>query len=205
MLTEEQSRELHRGCQLYARELLTPAEFVSFLGRLTRPDNLGQVLRHVPAEVAQALAAQTARYRPVKAVGYWRSVPADLDPSNDRFPDPRRLVQPTWQAPERPRLASYLRQGRVYARWRGISSCRFRCAVEPGAIGSRCLTDGEWVWPEGLVHYVEAHDVCLPEEFVATMGRNRWQVPVEEGGPCYDTQGDPDYDFWITWAAVHCR
>jgi len=43
--------------------------------------------------------------------------------------------------------------------------CRF-CGRE---IGFRELTDGRWVWPEGLGHYVEAHDVRLPEAFLASV------------------------------------
>jgi len=33
-------------------------------------------------------------------------------------------------------------------------------------MGSSDLTDGVYVWPEGLVHYVEKHNVRLPTEFV---------------------------------------
>jgi hypothetical protein len=35
-----------------------------------------------------------------------------------------------------------------------------------------------------LEHYVVAHDVCLPEAFVATMRANRWQV-----SPALDRDG----------------
>jgi len=39
------------------------------------------------------------------------------------------------------------------------------------------LTDGEWVWPEGLSHYVEYHNLILPDEVVQTMRRNNYQIP----------------------------
>ena len=32
--------------------------------------------------------------------------------------------------------------------------------------GSLELTDGTYVWPEGLAHYVEQHGVKLPGEFL---------------------------------------
>lgn len=38
-----------------------------------------------------------------------------------------------------------------------------RCGVR--GLGCAERTDGIFVWPEGLVHYVESHDVRLPEEF----------------------------------------
>jgi len=37
--------------------------------------------------------------------------------------------------------------------------------------GSRDLTDGDYLWPEGLSHYVLAHGVRLPTEFAAHIER----------------------------------
>ena len=45
------------------------------------------------------------------------------------------------------------------------SFCRFACGET--AMGAEDLTDGTYVWPSGLVHYVEQHAVGLPEAFVA--------------------------------------
>jgi len=68
-------------------------------------------------------------------------------------------------------------------------------------MGSWDLTDGEWVRPQGLAHYVERHRVCLPDEFVETMRVNCWRVPREvallppgEAGLNYD------WSFWVAWA-----
>lgn len=37
-----------------------------------------------------------------------------------------------------------------------------------GPIGTAsCYTDGEWLWPGDLRHYVSRYHVALPEEFVA--------------------------------------
>lgn len=48
----------------------------------------------------------------------------------------------------------------------GTSLCRI-CGQ---ANGSAELTHGvRFVWPEGLAHYVEAHDVRLPAEVTAAM------------------------------------
>ena len=33
-------------------------------------------------------------------------------------------------------------------------------------MGSECQTDGVFIWPEGFAHYLEAHAVRPPEEFV---------------------------------------
>jgi hypothetical protein len=66
-------------------------------------------------------------------------------------------------------------------------------------MGSRCLTDGLWVWPEGLAHYVEHHDVYLPAEFLRTMTRRGWRLPEGKGPPSGETHGEPDHAFWIAW------
>ncbi|RSM46276.1 hypothetical protein DMB66_49880 [Actinoplanes sp. ATCC 53533] len=32
------------------------------------------------------------------------------------------------------------------------------------------------MWPQGLAHYVEAHDVRLPDDVMAIAERDRWTV-----------------------------
>jgi hypothetical protein len=74
-------------------------------------------------------------------------------------------------------------------------------------MGSRDLTDGVWVWPEGLAHYVEEHDVMLPDAFLHTMRANEWKMPpniqrrlteIRELWP--DPMEGWDIEPWVTWA-----
>ena len=60
-------------------------------------------------------------------------------------------------------VADYLTRGRTLVRYRGLSPCRF-CGRHNG---SKELTDGTYCWPEGLAHYLSAHAVRLPDDFVA--------------------------------------
>lgn len=99
--------------------------------------------------------------RRLEAVGYWFN---DLAPSS--YPRPQRLVG-AWRRRDRTLVLAHLRSGVVFESYRAKSFCRFRCGVTPARMGHRDLTDGLWVWPEGLAHYVEAHSVRLPERFVA--------------------------------------
>lgn len=39
----------------------------------------------------------------------------------------------------------------------------------------RILSDGAFVWPSDLAHYVEHYDVALPHEFVAHMKARNWE------------------------------
>ena len=68
-------------------------------------------------------------------------------------------------------------------------------------LGNWDLTDGQWVWPQGLAHYIERHWVCLPEEFADTMRSNSWQVPPWEELAMAQARGQPyDLSFWVAWS-----
>ena len=199
MLTPEQRRELDRVLKRYDRGIYTPTEAERSLARLARPGNLAELLRRTPPRFAEGLREASNRFRPVRAVGYWRPMIATGASPADSYPDPVGLVSPGWSDGDRERIAAFLRAGRPYAEWRGYSTCRFRCGIDDARMGSRCLTDGEWVWPEGLAHYVEAHEVRLPEEFVDAARLRGWRV--SDGPlPTADAQGDPDDEFWLEWS-----
>jgi len=42
---------------------------------------------------------------------------------------------------------------------------------------SSLLTDGTYVWPDCLAHYVGRYDVALPDAFEEFMEANRWIMP----------------------------
>jgi hypothetical protein len=46
-------------------------------------------------------------------------------------------------------------------------------------MGSYDFTDGVWVWPEGLSHYVEIHCVRLPAEFIDHLERRGFAYPTK--------------------------
>jgi len=93
-------------------------------------------------------------------VGYWRLRQEDLP----NLPHPAELVDPGWDPKVRRKISTYLKRPAfaltyVYA---GYSPCRL-CGL-PNGCAER--SDGVFVWPEGLAHYVDAHDVRLPDDFV---------------------------------------
>lgn len=126
---------------------------------------------------------QPAPRRTLKLIGYWAPLPrwsqtpspyAEEEPP---WPDIRRAVRAGWRSAEREQLVAYLRSGHRCSGALGFSACRFECRVTYSILGSGEMTDGEWVWPEGLPHYVERHGVMLPEEFVASAAARGWRVP----------------------------
>src|SRR5262249_34367885 len=77
---------------------------------------------------------------------------------------------------------------------RGTSWCRFLC---DGGNGCCELSDGCWIWPEGLSHYVRDHHVRLPGEFItdAMVGRPVKAMPVDQDFH------DVDFSFWKEWCS----
>jgi len=151
----------------------------------------------------KTLAAAAALSAVLRGVGYWCQCQGD----GSELPDPRTLVMDCWRQAERDRIVRYLRAGHTLRAYMGYSFCRFNCGIEHAVMGSRDLTDGTWVWPEGLAHYVVRHSVRLPEEFVASMEARNWLVPGEETLPSTSARirASKDLSYWIAWARCEQR
>lgn len=124
----------------------------------------------------------------MRRLGYWIE---RLD--DERFCLPHEFVG-AWTAEFRLRVADYLDHGSLFRSYRGFSWCRFRCGSDARLLGSRELTDGRWVWPEGLSHYVREHGVVLPEEFIERVGESR---PMDLS----ISTAEPNDEWWIDWCA----
>ncbi|WP_427896686.1 hypothetical protein ACQHIV_03445 [Kribbella sp. GL6] len=94
---------------------------------------------------------------PLKLIGYWSG------PGADGWPEIGAFVDEGWDPEEREWVVDYLRTGVISRTYMGYSRCRM-CGRDNGVVE---LTDGVWVWPEGLAHYLDEHGVRLPSEFVA--------------------------------------
>jgi hypothetical protein len=123
--------------------------------------------------------------RPLQAIGFWFS---DFEPE---LPRPDLLVGAGYDENVRSTLLRYLERGQVFQSYRGHSSCRFRCGVPSEQMGSRDFTDGQWVWPEGLSHYIRRHDIPLPAEFVS--------VALTERAPDAPSTREVRRDLWLDW------
>lgn len=87
-------------------------------------------------------------------IGYWSN---KYEPY---YPYPKDLVDTTWDVEQRYQITCYLKSSVLYAGYMGYSDCRF-CGHTNG---STEYTDGKYVFPVGLAHYVECHGVRLPKE-----------------------------------------
>ena len=120
----------------------------------------------------------------LKRVGYWREDPeppsmlsavlafARGELVGHRFADalanlpwPGDLVDKTWDSGARLLVTQYVNDERFkHIGYLGYSHCRL-CPLPTN--GTSDYSDGVYVWPEGFGHYIEAHGVRPPAEFVA--------------------------------------
>jgi len=94
-----------------------------------------------------------------KFLGYW----AGPSVRNTTLPDPRDYIDVGWDPTEKRLVLQHLADGFSHAQWLGYSGCRI-CGLS--RCGTSCQTDGIYVWPSGFQHYVGAHNVRPPQEFV---------------------------------------
>lgn len=139
----------------------------------------------------------------LRLIGYWRS-----EIESTRWPDVRDFVDAGWPAVTRQAVADYLARGRTLEQYRGLSPCRF-CGRHNG---SKEFTDETYCWPEGLAHYLVAHAVRLPDEFVRHV---KARITSADGTPSpeFDDLGqrlrdgeyDNDYRDWMATNADRFR
>lgn len=84
--------------------------------------------------------------------------------AEDKQPDPRDFVDEIWDPVIRDRVVAYLINAPRAAAWMGYSHCRM-CPDNP-INGTTCRSDGVFIWPEGFAHYLTAHNVRPPVDFV---------------------------------------
>lgn len=82
----------------------------------------------------------------LRLIGYWRGKDDDQP-----WPDPNDFVDWSWDEKERHQVVRHLYDsGDTLRAYRGRHQCRL-CDRWQGAIE---MTDGTYVWPEGLTHYL---------------------------------------------------
>jgi hypothetical protein len=121
-------------------------------------------------------------------IGYWASNEGE---HNDPYPHPSKLQDPEfWEnfyqdfGSHKHRIVTYLDGGIPCNFYRGLSPCRL-CDEH---LGSCEKHDGKYIWPEKLSHYIEKHDVILPEEFLKdAVEKIEGEIELLE-------------DFWINWS-----
>jgi hypothetical protein len=122
------------------------------------------------------------------AIGYWNS----KFYGEDKFIWPQELVRDSIGS-DMQKLAGYIANGKSAIAWAGYAGCR----ICDETLGTQCLTDGFYIWPEKLEHYILEHKIFLPDEFINHAKNNKWKVKKTNYSGSYI--GEIDRDFWIGW------
>jgi len=85
------------------------------------------------------------------------------------------------------KVLQYLRSGLVFSITMGADLTDwFDCpnkanpTIDSGRTGGTTeMTDGEWFWYAGLIHFIEKYNVRVSPEFVARAARQGWRVHKE--------------------------
>jgi len=106
----------------------------------------------------------------LKRAGFFREL-SHGDPQGPSL----RLSQQSYASEHETSLLNYLTHGVAYIVSPGPT---WDVLDESGPVGTgTVLTDGEWAWPDDLIHYLEKYHVALPDEFVEHAIANHWHVP----------------------------
>jgi hypothetical protein len=102
-------------------------------------------------------------FEPIE-VGFWSTFPGDTRP------DPAPLCSRVPARSVHPDVLAYLTTAALVESVElGFSHCRIpdcpHFNKRSAAVGCANLTDGVFLWPEGLAHYVSAHSLQLPPTF----------------------------------------
>ena len=108
----------------------------------------------------------------LRRVGFFRELPHG-DPDG---PSLDEACRPSASDVEASALR-YLRAGEPYVRSPGVV---FDVRDGSGPVGTGTIrTDGQWIWPDDLAHYVERYHVELPDEFSARVRAAGADTPGE--------------------------
>lgn len=106
-------------------------------------------------------------------LGYWKTGRAN-DPSD--LPWPEDFIDFDWDLGVRDAVLAWMEAQQHIQSWRGYSWCRI-CGF--GSNGTTDMSDGTYVWPEGLLHYIREHGVRPPQEFIDhALGRRPHDGPI---------------------------
>lgn len=99
-------------------------------------------------------------------MGFWSS---EQEPD---WPDPIMMMDAQWDQFEKETVTAYLKNGQRLRQYMGHATCRL-CGDR---VGTWDFSDGTFVWPEGLAHYVAAHTIRPPQRFIDHVKGHEEQV-----------------------------
>jgi hypothetical protein len=116
---------------------------------------------------------------PYRWYGIWKSGPDD--PAH--LPTLNELTDASWSPPDLGQLAAYLRGAPIVLI--AMIDCSISCELCQENLGNpgQYQSDGVWLWPSGLAHFVEKHSLRLPDSMVEHVRSVLYSPPARISGP----------------------
>jgi hypothetical protein len=138
-----------------------------------------------------------------KRIGYWTDDTFEFDRLITIHP--KYLVDHNWEVARRSKIVCYLKSGVCALEELGCSYCRFEDGPPDREMGCVELSDGVYIWPEGLAIYIERYHIRLPDEFIRHMAENNFTIPKDLDAKAIKRrcQDEPsDFESWKTWCKI---
>lgn len=84
-------------------------------------------------------------------------------------------MDPSWDPQDRRELTNYILSAPLVVATSGQSACRL---CEAMLSASAFQSDGVWLWPQDLGHYLTSHGVRLTEALVTHIRAKAYRAPV---------------------------
>ena len=92
--------------------------------------------------------------------GFWNLTSSDLP-----YPRARDVIDLAFEPEDKPRIIEYLRDCPIVLLCLTQRNVKCEFCDEYHSINT-FQSDGEWLWPNSLAHYVEHHNVAIPDSLV---------------------------------------
>jgi hypothetical protein len=112
------------------------------------------------------------------------------------FAIPQKIKTRDYSLDLKEQIVDFLQNGNIVTMYLGNSSCRFNCGISSLEMGNSTLTDGKFIWPAGYYHYIESHNLAIPELFLQRMMKNNFQY--KENNKISPTS-PMDISHWLDW------
>ena len=92
----------------------------------------------------------------MRKIGFW----SGFSEKNDKYPDVYDFIDDNWNTEDKQRVLDWLEKHKVKnGGAMGFSVCRI-CGVNNG---SQEFRSKEFIYPEGLIHYIRDHNIRIAE------------------------------------------
>lgn len=88
-------------------------------------------------------------------IGFWW----DDNEEDSLYPKVEQFIGNSLGVLKKKKIVAYLKKGRFVNQYLGFSECRI-CGKRNG---NSEFTDGRFLYPEGLLHYIIEHNIRIPE------------------------------------------